>query len=235
VQEVWGGWWSFLSDGLVKVGETIPYMPGAIPGTIKIKDVNGYLLDNDGNRVLDANGKPQYAGKPDGKLDNADLVKIGNDVPISFGINNTVRYKNFDVNIYVNGILNRLAENENNTYYMANGMFLMDGSNMPIAIKNRWSWDNQNSTIPSALQAFSSVGYGDYYVEKAWFVRLNNISLGYTFSSHGLLKGFEKVRIFAEAKNLLVITPYSGMDPETGGGVSYPNQHTFTFGADIKF
>ncbi|MEN8118475.1 MAG: TonB-dependent receptor, partial [Bacteroidota bacterium] len=234
-QAVWGTWWTYLSDGLVKEGEDVAHMPGAIPGTVKLKDVDGYLVDGEGERILDENGKPQYLGSPDGKIDKADLVNIGNNTPISFGFNNSFSYKNFDMNVYVYGMANRLKTNENKTYYEGESFRLKDGTNMPIDIIDRWSYDNQNASVPSIFQANSAYGTGNLYIEDAWFIRLSNITLGYSLPSHIKPKGFEKIRFFASARNLLVISPYSGMDPETGGGVSYPNQRTFTAGVEIKF
>lgn len=49
--------------GLVQEGETLPYTTGAIPGTIKFKDIDGYLKDENGNLVLDDNGIPKRLGQ----------------------------------------------------------------------------------------------------------------------------------------------------------------------------
>ncbi|MCL3781055.1 SusC/RagA family TonB-linked outer membrane protein [Prolixibacteraceae bacterium JC049] len=234
-QAVWGGLWVYKTDGLVGLNEEVAHMPGAKPGTIKIKDLNGYLVDENGDRILDDNGKPQYSGAPDGKIDKADMVRIGYNVPIPVGFNNTFKYKNFDLNIYMHAMFNRWAYNDNRTNYGAESFRIKDGTNMLDEIKDRWSYDNQTGTFPSIFQASNGYGHGDYFLEDAWFIRLKNVSLGYSLPKHILPRGFQKVRLFVDAQNLFVITPYSGMDPETGGGVSYPNQRTFTAGVEVKF
>ncbi len=234
-QAVWGAMWTYLSDGLVAVGEEIPHMPGAIPGTVKIKDVNGYLVDENGGRVLDESGKPQYSGAPDGKIDRADQVKIGYNVPIPVGLNNSFKYRNFDLNVFVHAMFNRWAVNGDRYFYGAESFRINNGANVIDEVKDRWTFDKQSGTLPSIFQANSAYGVGDYFQEEAWFIRLKNISLGYTLPKHILPAGFDNVRVFADAQNLFVITPFSGTDPETGSNVAYPNQRTFTAGVEIKF
>ena len=234
-QATWGAMWVYLSDGLVGLDEEIPHMAGAYPGTIKIKDVNGYLVDDAGERILDENGKPQYSGAPDGKIDRADQVKKGYNVPIPVGLTNTFSYKNFDLNIYMHAMFNRWAYNDNHTTYGAESFRLKDGTNVIEDVKDRWTYENQTADYPSVFQANSPYGHGDFFLEEAWFIRMKNVTLGYTLPKRMIPRGFRQIRAFVDAQNLFVITPYSGMDPETGGGVSYPNQRTFTAGVEIKF
>lgn len=94
-KQYFGELWYYETDGLVEVGSTDPL--NLIPGTVKIVDRDGYLLDDDGNRVLDNEGKPQRSGKPDGKIDDADKVKVGVNTPFTIGFNNTFNYGNFDL------------------------------------------------------------------------------------------------------------------------------------------
>lgn len=93
--------YGYLSDGLIQPGETVDWMPGAIPGQVKIKDINGYVYNEDGSVKVDQHGIPLKSGKPDGKLDDADKVIYGSSDPgYLLGLNNTFRWKNFDLNIY---------------------------------------------------------------------------------------------------------------------------------------
>lgn len=69
--------YGYLSDGLIQPGETVDWMPGAIPGQVKIKDINGYVYNEDGSVKVDQHGIPLKSGKPDGKLDDADKVIYG--------------------------------------------------------------------------------------------------------------------------------------------------------------
>lgn len=73
--------YGYLSDGLIQPGETVDWMPGAIPGQVKIKDINGYVYNEDGSVKVDQHGIPLKSGKPDGKLDDADKVIYGSSDP----------------------------------------------------------------------------------------------------------------------------------------------------------
>jgi TonB-linked SusC/RagA family outer membrane protein len=235
LEDEWGRLMYYETDGLVKPGETIAHMPGALPGTIKIKDVNGYLLDDEGQRVLDDDGKPMYSGTPDGKLDNADLVYQGTNVPISLGFTNSFSYKGFDLYVYMNGMFNRWTTNKTKSFYVRESFRLKDGSNMFNEVKDRWAYDNQESDVPSIFQTESNYGIGNYYLEDAWFLRMKNITLGYTVPNSWFKNKLSKLRLYVDAQNLFVITPFSGSDPETDGMAAYPNQRTFTLGLELNF
>ena len=236
-KQFFGELWYYQSDGLVQPGSTDPL--NNIPGTVKINDVNGYLLDADGNRVVDANGKPQYSGTPDGIIDAADLVKVGVNTPYTIGFSNTFKYKNFDLSIDTYGVFNRWKVNETKTTLGGGSGYriVSIGSNLLEETKYRWNSDNQESTGVSALQNYAKNGTGDYFLEKAWFIRVRNISLGYTLPSGTLDNlGVTKLRVYGNALNPFLFTPYSGMDPETDSYVAaYPNQRTFSLGLQVQF
>ncbi|MEO9892707.1 TonB-dependent receptor [Aurantibacter sp.] len=152
---------------------------GLEPGDAK------YLRDEDGNRVIGA---------------------IGNGTPTTlWGWNNTFAYKNWDMNIFFQGVhgfdmLNALR----GTIVGATGN---QRSFMHPEQLNQWTPQNETD-IPAG-------GENDYgssrYIEKGGFVRLSNFNLGYTFRD---VKGFESVKIYVGGQNLLLITDYSGYDPE---------------------
>lgn len=228
----WNEMWYYLSDGLVQPNEVIPHMPGAVAGVVKIKDLNGYLYDDAGAVVRDKDGRPMYSGKPDGKINNADLVKIGNNTPIPFSWSNTFKYKNFDLNIYAYGMFNKYKNNDN-LVNIAYGPF--EGTNTSPGFFDRYTFNNLSSTTPAFTQGTNSTfGYGDYFMEKAWFVRLENISLGYTLPRSITKKVFSSVRVNAGVRNVAVFTPYDGQDPEYDVFL-YPSTRSFSFGLDIKF
>ena len=228
----WNDVWSYLSDGLIMPGETVPHMPGALPGTIKIKDINGYLYDADGSIMRDADGRPMYLGEPDGKIDNADLVVIHNKTPIPVSWTNTFSYKNFDLSIHMYGKFNHYK----NTDYLVNIAYgPYEGTNTSPYFNDRFTFNNTTSTIPAFTQnTSSSFGYADYFMEKAWFIRLDNITLGYTLPKSITKKVLQSVRFYASMKNILTLTPYKGYDPEYDV-YTYPSTSSFTVGVDIKF
>lgn len=199
--------------------------------------MNGYKRDEKGNIVVDEKGKPMYSGEPDGIIDNADKVNLGVNQPFTIGFNNLFSYKNLDFGIYFYGMFNRWKINDIRMSYQATSEYgLPNGTNAECGIKDRWSYDNMNSNIPSMFQSNSKypVGDTDFYLEKAWFIRCSNITLGYTFDK-SKIKILNSLRVFFDAQNLFTITPYSGMDPETDMIGGYPNQRTFALGVDIKF
>ncbi|MDO6518104.1 TonB-dependent receptor [Zobellia uliginosa] len=229
--------YSYLSDGLIQPGEVVPHMTGALPGTIKIKDINGFLTDDEGRAVVDENGKFKYLGRPDGKLDDADKVLLGTKDPgYTLSLNNTFRYKNFDLNLYFYGLFDRFLIDETRGYYEAGSYVIGEGANVFKTVLDGWYSGNTDSTVPSIFQGLSSFGNGDYYYEDAWFVRLQHITLGYNLPIALTKKlGVSSFRLNADAQNLFVFTPYKGLDPETDSLAGYPNQKTITLGLSVSF
>lgn len=230
----------YLSDGLIKEGETVAWMPGALPGQVKIKDIDGYVYNDDGTYKVDEHGIPLKSGKPDGKLNDADKVIYGSSDPgYLMGLNNTIRYKNFDFNIYFYGqfdVLNTGSYKDlwlTGTAGMTGIVNMYRGYNMPTSASEVWTHDNQTATRPSYFQDKSTWGIGDYYLQKSWFVRCRNITLGYTFPKN---KWLSNLRIYADVNNLFTLTPYKGLDLETDNSAwAYPNVRSFSLGLDITF
>ncbi|MBD0832998.1 SusC/RagA family TonB-linked outer membrane protein [Aestuariibaculum sediminum] len=236
-RQYFGEIWRYKSDGLVTLNTTDDL--NQIPGTVKILDVNGYLLDADGNRVLDENDKPQYSGAPDGIIDAADLVKVGVNTPYTIGFNNVFNYKNFDLSIYTYGVFNRWKENATEVSYggPAVNKMLANASNMQTNILDRYNSDNRSGTGVSSLQNYAKYGTGDFFLEEAWFVRVRDITLGYTLPSDILKKiHMNRLRVYGNVMNPFLFTPYTGMDPETDAYIgAYPNQRTFSLGLQLTF
>jgi TonB-linked SusC/RagA family outer membrane protein len=228
----WDEMWYYETDGIIQPGETVAHMPGAIAGAVKIVDRDGYLYDANGEIVRDQNGRPQYAGEPDGKIDKADLVMIGYNTPIPISWNNTFKYKSFDLNIYIYGKLNNWKNNDRKAL-IDYGPY--QGINTITTFNDRFTYNNSGSDIPGFTQTTASQwGYGDYFMEKAWFFRIDNISLGYTLPKKITGKFAQSVRFNAAVKNIAVISPYKGHDPEYDIYM-YPSTSAFTFGIDFKF
>lgn len=230
------GWYGYLSDGLVQINEQIKHMPGALPGQVKIKDIDGFKLDNNGKIMVDNSGKPMKSGVPDGKLDDADKVFYGSSDPgYLFGFNNTFTYKNFDLNLYVYGQFDKLSSGSYQTNWIGLVPDLRRGYNQTTAIHDVWSSENTNGNLPGYFQNKSSYGTGDYYFKKIWFLRMRNITLGYNIplKRNGILSN---LRVFADVYNPFTITPYKGLDPETDtNSYAYPNVRSYSLGIDITF
>ena len=237
--EDWGNVYGYKTNGLVQPGQDYPHLPNSKPGSINYLDINGLEYEADGKTPRrDAEGRYVLSGKPDGKLDQADIVKLGNNTPIPFSFNNTFRIWDFDLNIYIYGSLNGYKLNDvlfQSSYGIAD---LVYGVNALTEVRNRWTYQNQDGTLPGVAEANSGINpaNSDFFYEKAWFLRLDNISLGYNFPTRWF-KGYVKsARIYAAVRNVAVMTPYKGMDPETGNGIgAYPNQMSAAIGLSFKF
>lgn len=226
--------YGYLSDGLIQEGEVVPHMPNAPAGSIKVKDLNGWLKDGSGNFILDANGNKQLSGTPDGAIDDADKTIIHHKAPdLSFGLGNTFRYKNFDFSFFFYGELGRQVNNETLKDFMSADKFRFS-DNVTTATFDRWSSTNPKGKYPTGLYNVYESNT-DFWIENADFVRLKNVTLGYTFPKQ-MFKGiFKNARLYFDAQNLFVITSYSGSDPETDGYTAYPNQRTYSFGVELSF
>jgi len=231
--------YSRVSDGILQIGETKPTaQPDLIPGQVKIKDINGFERDGNGNPVVDANGRFIRTGAPDGMIDEADTRLVGTSDP-SFmaGISNTLTYKNFSLGFDFNGLFGRRMEDPN---YVAYGFSAYginaNGYNGLRSVKDRWTPTNPSTTAPSSYWGFSNYGVGDFFMQDAWFIRLQNVSLGYTIPGKIFKKVFSSAKVHFDAQNLFVITPYKGVDPETDSyTAAYPYIRTYTFGINLNF
>ena len=206
---------------------------GGTGGTIQIHS-EGYtpnsfyvfkqLYDVDGNPIQGA-----YADlNGDGIVNDKDrYIKYNSDPDYTLGFASTMNYKNLDFSFNLRASIGNHNYNNINSvsaYYSQ----LQGGSvlaNIPTAVLDT------NFTDAGSLGTQS-----DIYVEDASFLRMDNITLGYTFPKW--LEGKASLRLSAGVQNAFVITNYGGLDPEITGGIDntiYPRQRTVLFGANIKF
>ena len=228
-----------LADRILQTGDIPPAAESyLLPGQLVIKDIDGYALDENGNPRVE-NGKFVRTGKPDGIIDDADMQLLGTTDPgYIAGMNNRFRWKNFDFSFDLNGLFDRIMQDptymdfgttaEPISQYGYNGLRILDKIWMP---------DNPSTKYPSSFYTHSIDGYGNWFYQKAWFIRLQSVTLGYTLPmTPGMKKIFSSLRIYVDANNLYVFTPYTGLDPETDVySAAYPNARTFTAGLSIKF
>lgn len=229
------------------------------PGDIKYVDVSG----------------PE--GVPDGKIDVNDRTNIGSPMPkFTFGFNNTVKYKNFDLNLFINGtygnkVLNYMARNLSNMESMWNNQLSIVTERARLqAIDENITYPRVNSTGNTIYNWFDDIdnvratsGNGqpraiqqdpndntrlsDRYIEDGSYLRIKNISLGYTVPAKLLKKlNIETLRVYTNIQNLLTLTKYTGFDPEIGASPAssnvygldngrYPSPQVYSFGLNITF
>ncbi|MDR3366116.1 MAG: TonB-dependent receptor [Prevotellaceae bacterium] len=208
----------YQSDGLMAVGETAPaWMPSLLPGQVKLKNLQ------------DEEGSPNVLNQYDREL-------IGSEDPaFTFGFNNTLRYKSFDLNIYFYGEVNRWRGASYYDSWVA-GQTGNNYENISRGTLESWFHDNQNTTQPSVLANTyaSSVTNSDYWYKKISYVRCRNITLGYTVPVPKNM--LNSIRVYADVNNPFVITNWNGVDPETDNDrYAYPNVTSFSLGVDISF
>lgn len=172
---------------------------------------------------------------------------LGNTIPTWFGgFNNNFRYKAFDLGLI-------FTFSGGNYVYNGTRAGLLDQRvwNNSTEALEAWTPENPNSKIPRAVYG-DNVSNGSSFlisehVEKGDFLRLQNVSLGYTvpktlFGNSGI----ESLRVYASAQNLFIITGYRGVDPEISSngnqnlssGIernSIPQARTFTMGLTLGF
>lgn len=213
------------------------------PGTLKFSDISG----------------PD--GKPDGVIDDRDRTIIGNTQPKFFGgWNNQLSYKNFDLSVFLNFQFG-------NDVYNANKLEFTSGytpnSNLLAMMNDRWknvdahgqvvtdpeqlAAMNVNAKLWSPLTTASSFYVHSWAVEDGSFLRVNNITLGYTLPQSWLSRvKVKSLRLYGTVNNLAILTDYSGYDPEVNTrrsspltpGVdysAYPRSRAFIVGANLSF
>jgi len=158
----------------------------------------------------------------DGELNADDMVVLGSAQPkwgVGFGTNLT--YKGFDLDVQFNGLL---------------GHKVISSQKFSNAKKvNRWTVDNPTEDYP-ALRGGRNVKLSDWWIEDASYIRVSNITLGYTFDMNKL-KHIRNLRIFLNCANPFVFTKFSGIDPELSiwDSGTYPKPTTFTLGLKLDF
>jgi hypothetical protein len=227
------------SDGILQIGDKIPESQASlIPGMIRMKDQNGFKRDASNNPMVDANGRFIRTGQPDGIIDDADTRLMGTTDPsLMAGITNILTYKNWSLNFDFNGLFGRRMEDPNYVAYgfSAYGIY-SNGYNGLRSVKDRWTPTNPSTKNPSSFWGFSPYGVGDFFLQDAWFVRLQNVSVGYNLPKKMLGNALSAARIHVDAQNLFTITPYTGVDPETDSyTAAYPYIRSFTVGVNLTF
>ncbi|KAA6337932.1 TonB-dependent receptor SusC [termite gut metagenome] len=189
--------------------------------------------------------KPADVSQPASLSASDDRKVLGSSLPKWYGgFNNTFTYKDFDLNIFIrfsggNKIMDATRQSS---------LLNMDFSNNGKEILGRWqSKENPGDGITPKIgygddAALFNDGFADsHFVQNGDYLKLSNITLGYTLPRPLLSKlDITKMRFYVQGQNLLTITGYDGLDPEssTRRGADWdgmPQQRVFTVGANITF
>lgn len=222
-----GVWRGFKSIGIWDSQEEIdnnPSLPSAQPGAVRYKDVNG-----------------------DGEITRGDdWTVIGDPNPnFTWGFRTNVTYKNFDFTAFLRGVQ---GQDIRNLQQSENGDGVQRMNQIEGLLENSWTPNNKDASRPKidANRDFIALRNSDFFIEDGSYIRLQNISLGYTIPD-GLKPPFlNRARVYVSAQNVLTITDYSGFDPEVSNAGqsnfnrgddydSFPRARTFTTGIDLSF
>ncbi len=190
--------------------------PSARPGDTRFVDING-----------------------DGQITSDDRTKIGKGTPDwNFGLNFNADWKGFDFNMFFQGVAG--ADIFDATYRTD-----VTAGNYPTYMLNRWTGEGTSNKYP-ILRAGDNTNWqvSDLYIVDGSYLRLKNISLGYTLPRSLTRQiSIERLRFFVMAENLVTWTKYWGFDPEiSSGGKSlgidkgvYPQARIWTVGLNLTF
>lgn len=204
-----------------ETGEARLIQPDAKVGDLIYVDTNGDGVINDEDRVLTGSYTPKQS--------------------YSFGA--SFDWKGFDFSFMFQGVAGNYVYNGTKQLAM-NGHQEM--GNLISDVYNTWDFKPENSKYPRLGIAEDQNGnyqkFSDIFLEKGDYLRLKNITLGYTLPKHisryvGLENG--SLRVYVSVDNVATITGYSGIDPEVGNygldsGI-YPVSRFFNFGVNINF
>ncbi|TRW24732.1 TonB-dependent receptor [Flavobacterium zepuense] len=192
--------------------------PGAVPGDVKFKDVDG-----------------------DGLITDDDRTFLGVTIPkVNYGLNFSANYKAFDFSMFWQG-------NAGNHVYNGTYNSLMIGGllNHSTDMLNYWTPENTNTNVPRPdfLETNQNARGSSRFVEKGDYIKLQNIQIGYTVPLKDN-KFIEKLRVYTSGQNILTLSGYKSYDPDfMNDGLfnrgydlgSFPNPRTILFGVEVNF
>lgn len=221
--------WGLKTDGVFKTLQEVQQGPfianGTKPGDLRFVDIN-----------------------KDGVINENDYTVIGNPMPdFNYGLSTNFYYKNFDLNIFLQGV----GGNEiyNSLYRSMMGRW---GVNHHTDILKSWTPTNINTNIPRLEDSSTSLNFrdmSDRWIEDGSYLRLKTISFGYTFPKSIISKfKIQNLRVYSTIQNLLTFTAYKGYDPEVSEDVGwtkkgldmgvdngkYPQPTTILFGINVS-
>lgn len=180
----------------------------------------------------------------DGVITTNDRTVIGNALPKWYGgFTNSFTFKGVDFSFM-------FQFNYGNDIYNATRLYATQTRsgrrNFLAEVADRWSPTNASNSVPKYDGYITNDVYSRF-IEDGSFLRLKNVTLGYTLPQKWTRKFFvSKLRVYASGQNLFCLDNYSGYDPEVSTAASnpmtpgldwgaYPKSRIFTFGAEIQF
>jgi len=244
VTSIGGGSTSYLSGNyIVKVGQPLGTFYGTVTDGILQTGEEATKGAYTGSATPKAGDRLYKDFSGDGKFTTAlDRRIIGSAQPdFIFGITNTLTWNGFDLSFFFQGIVgNQIINGNKQTLELFNGQ-----QNASASALDRWTETNPSQSIPRAKVDPAPV-FSDRFIEDGTFVRLKNLTLGYTLPGSITEKiHLSNLRLYVIGQNLLTWTKYTGFDPEITSGNNtvqqgtdtgiYPVAKTFSVGLTVAF
>jgi TonB-linked SusC/RagA family outer membrane protein len=208
----------YVTDGLFQNAAEVAAhasQPGAAPGRIRYKDLNG-----------------------DKKVDALDQKFLGTLLPaLEYSLRIELNYKNFDLAIFGSGVAGKTGY----CPYIQMNNFVRGRDNAAPGLFNAWSPTNTGSSIPALTLSDNNAEFrtSDYFMINASYFKLRNISLGYKVPASVLKKigVIKELRVYGMADNVFWITSkeWQGPDPERTDVNTIPIPRTISFGVNVSF
>jgi TonB-linked SusC/RagA family outer membrane protein len=202
-----------------------------------------FQSDEEGRSFSARAGYPKYEDvNGDGKYTTDDFKIIGDPNPkLTWGFNTSVKYMNFDLGIFLRGVHGNKVRNLQQSE-MADGVQKIN--QIGTILEDSWTPENPNASRPviDGRRDFISFRRSSFFIQDGSFIRLQNLSLGYTVPVKN--KVVRSARIYASGQNLFLITKYKGFDPEVNNQGqnnlnrgddydAYPRAKMFTVGVNL--
>jgi TonB-linked SusC/RagA family outer membrane protein len=212
VDQIYG----YVADGYVQTAGQGPVVEGytSVPGDIKYKDLNN-----------------------DGVINQYDVKGLRNDNPfITYGVNFSLNYKNFDISALFQGVGNR---SQLVTGELGEWAFRNDGKGNAFEQQlNRWTPSTASTAIYPRLSIGANINNNvnsSYWIQKLDYLRLKNVEVGYSFNGQFLNKiKVSSIRVFINGYNLVTFSDVTRFDPESLS-LAYPLQRVINGGLTVKF
>jgi hypothetical protein len=204
--------YGYVQAGIFQSVEEIqnaPTQANAAPGDIRFADLNN-----------------------DGVINESDRTYIGNFMADKMvGVNASMRYKNFDFSLAINGDFGRYQ-----TIFAPGFAAARAAESTNIMWAERWTGPGTSNFVPRIVggDPNNNSRSSDFWVRKQDFMRIQNVQFGYNFSNVVERVGFNKLRLYVAAQNLFTFTDWPGFDPETTAN-AYPLSRSIFMGLNLGF
>lgn len=203
----------FEANGTLKAGVVKSTYGQVRPGDLKYVDINSDGIIND------------YDKTP---------LKFTKLPEITLGFNIGFKYKGFDFDAFVQGVMNRTVSLLDDAFEYTHP--LANNNNITAFSNNPWTPETANSATAPRLSTLVNANnnqQAEFWLRNGNFVKLRSVEVGYTLPAKGFLKKLEVLRFYLSGNNLLS-TKIEGLEPERLS-MGYPLMKTVTLGAKVKF